>query len=255
MDEVIRLRAVLGDASLTESDLLCLRPKLWIHDVIIHFYLEHLRLKYGEDDVGVVSPALAHLIGNTDSEDTAAMVVEELNACTKRVVLIPINNESAKAKGSHWSLLVFVPRTSSFYHVDSLDLNRDCGLKETRRIAKCLGANADVSFAHFAREVQTDSNDCGLYVMGNARLAVRHFLNNDGRKGFVPIATSRKGFQMTSICLARLFSSLTLLFEYKLDREVQRKLNHLETLPANRSVEGLRDKLLKMIHKVAKSQI
>jgi len=53
-------------------------------------------------------------------------MVEPLALPAKKVVLIVVNDAEAagyRSKGRHWSLMVLIPSNSTFYHLDSLDLN------------------------------------------------------------------------------------------------------------------------------------
>ncbi len=181
--------AVLGDVSVRVNETYCLEQREWLHDNLIEFYLEYLRhVKYKEqkDKIEIVGPTVTQCIKMTACPKTVEEMIEPLRLKQKAVVLIPVNNaDKANAEGSHWSLMVLTPCTGHFYHMDTLDLNKECAKTLAIKLCNILQLERP-KFEHFIGTLQDNMVDCGLHVMLNADRAVGHFIDNDSREGFVP---------------------------------------------------------------------
>jgi len=46
--------------------------------------------------------------------------LQPLELVLKSIVIIPVNNGKINGEGTHWSLLLFIPKEGKFYHIDTL---------------------------------------------------------------------------------------------------------------------------------------
>ncbi len=181
--------AVLGDVSVRVNETYCLEEREWLHDNLIEFYLEYLRhIKHRshKESIEIVGPTVTQCIKMTDCPKTVREMIEPLKLHQKKLVLIPVNNANrADAEGSHWSLMVMIPSNGHFYHMDTLDMNKECA--KTLAIKLCSQLEfQDPKFEHFIGTRQDNAVDCGLYVMVNADKAISHFSERPSREGFLP---------------------------------------------------------------------
>ncbi len=185
--------AVLGDISLRVGETYCLEHREWLHDNLLEFYLEYLRhIKHKEykDVMEIVGPTVSQCIKMSDCSQVVKNMIEPLKLPEKKVVLIPVNNASqADAEGSHWSLMIMIPSNSHFYHIDTLDMNKDCAT--TLAIKLCSQMKfQEPKLEHYIGTRQDNAVDCGLYVLVNADKAIGHFSTNQTREGFKPAVKS-----------------------------------------------------------------
>ncbi len=75
----------------------------------------------------IIGPTVSQHIKMSDCPQVVKNMIEHLKLLEKEVVLIRVNNASqADAEGSHWSLMIMIPSNGHFYHVDKLDMNKEC---------------------------------------------------------------------------------------------------------------------------------
>ena len=195
---------VLGDVSISSKDALCLLGQEWLDDKIIEFYLEYLRLikfKRFSKYIQIIGPCVAHLIKTMDSKDDAiSAMLDPLKIDERRVVLIPVNNaETSSSSGTHWSLMVYVPRQKTFYHLDTLrKMNDDAANQIAHRVAETLGEPGYDLYAYNGTQ-QGNAHDCGVYVLVNAELAISHFLLSSNWEGFYPAQSMDMGHKRRSV--------------------------------------------------------
>ena len=110
------------------------------------------------------------------------MILSSMNLISKRLILMPINNQSTNAMqvgGSHWSLLVFDSDKQSFTHYDSfsgsgnkLHANRVANIVKP---CTCIENDERTAISVFEMPCSQQENgyDCGIHVIVNAEAVCR----------------------------------------------------------------------------------
>ncbi|CAO2179764.1 unnamed protein product [Urochloa humidicola] len=185
-----------GDVVLIRSDLAILRGPRFINDRIIAFYFAHLSAGLGDgDDLLLLPPSIPYLLSNLPDPGSVAAVAEPLRLASRRLVLLPVNDnpDAAVAEGgSHWTLLVIDNATSAsgprFVHHDSI--RGAPNLPVATRLADALRPlllrsdsrrRAAVPVVEGPTPRQTNGYDCGVYVMAIARAICAWWKNGQGR--------------------------------------------------------------------------
>ena len=91
------------------------------------------------------------------------------------LLFFPINsNENRQtAGGSHWSLLVYFKEARNFVHFDSM---KDCNKNEAVKFYKKFEQYFNAKHFQVSLEYpqQTNSSDCGMYVLGKINSILLH---------------------------------------------------------------------------------
>jgi sentrin-specific protease 8 len=89
------------------------------------------------------------------------------------------NNENVYSSGgSHWSLLVYFREGGIFYHFDSSnDINDLQAHKLASRLQHYFNKDAPVIFREGNALQQSNSYDCGIYLLCNVDNIASHFTN------------------------------------------------------------------------------
>jgi sentrin-specific protease 8 len=158
--------ATLADACILPHNLATLAPNQMVDDMVIHFHCALLNSENQNDFF--VSPSVTQLLllSLRDMREQ----LEPLNLRDYRRVFFPVAHATARRK--HWSLLMWRPK-SGFLHFDS------CG-GENRDIARQLATTVlrfykspEKPFRSMKAPKQTNSYDCGVYVMAMMRWLAR----------------------------------------------------------------------------------
>jgi len=167
------------DSLIRESEIEILKTNQWLNDAVIGFYFEYLS-NHSHDKIAFYGPAVTQLLKMLPDIDEVKSVFGEIPESTL-YCLWPVNDSSDVEKGSsgsHWSLLVFSRPDNKFLHFDSLvGRNEDAARKLYGRVSPLIGASS--SF-HPVEEciAQDNGRDCGLHVLGNAKL-IKEFTNSN----------------------------------------------------------------------------
>jgi sentrin-specific protease 8 len=172
-----------GDVVLLRSDLAILRGRHFLNDRIIAFYLAHLSSAFGaNDDDGadllLLPPSIPYLLSNLPDPDSVAMVAEPIRLASRRLVLLPVNDNpdaSLAEGGSHWTLLVLDATAGAsrprFVHHDSLgfvNVPAACCLADALR-PLLPDADNGAPLVEGPTPMQVNGHDCGVYVLAVAR--------------------------------------------------------------------------------------
>jgi len=175
------------DTLLRNSDIALLADGQWLNDNIISFWFEYLENELYRDvasQITFLTPQVAHLIKSATEHRSLAqdveMILESMNLSCKKLVLLPINNQSTSAMqigGSHWSLLVFDLDKHCFNHFDSSSGsgNRHHA-EQVANIVKpftSLTQELKVSVLETPCSQQKNGYDCGVHVLLNAEAVCR----------------------------------------------------------------------------------
>jgi len=94
-------------------------------------------------------------------------------------VFFAVNDNDSKlsAGGSHWSLLMYNKQTNSFHHYDSCNAyNTSAARSLARNVEPFLHAKGSPAFVESRCPQQTNSYDCGVYVICVAEELCKNFL-------------------------------------------------------------------------------
>lgn len=155
------------DSLLRSSDIELLRGPHWLNDQIISFYFEYLQQqKFGtNENLLFISPEVTQLLKLMRGSDLETLL-KEIRVADKDFVFFALNdNETTKAGGSHWSLLVMSRHENAFFHFDS---SNKSNLSNCEQFVK--GIKSALKFNHFKLSSpkclqQNNSYDCGIHVL------------------------------------------------------------------------------------------
>jgi len=169
------------DSLLKRSDLKLLSPSQWLNDNIIGFafeYFEREEFKDCASSVAFISPQVTQCI-KLMSVDDARALLEPLLLSDKDVVFFAVNdNRSADiAGGLHWSLLMLTKAEKKCCHYDSA---RSSNIEAAHELHRRLNPIFDGTLHLMEADTpqQTNSCDCGVYVISLVETLCRRHLNH-----------------------------------------------------------------------------
>ncbi|KAG8440255.1 hypothetical protein GDO86_006140 [Hymenochirus boettgeri] len=167
-----------GDALLRSSDITLLDPPHWLNDSIIGFIFEFLASSLDSaqcQKVAFLSPEVSQFIKCCGTE--APNFLAPLDLASKDLVLLTVNdNEGPEAGGTHWSLLVYIRRFSTFLHYDSFPGNNAPHARlMAKNMSNIFGGKPD--YKDEDSPVQHNSYDCGMYVVCVAEALCQQYLH------------------------------------------------------------------------------
>ncbi|XP_010217101.1 PREDICTED: sentrin-specific protease 8 [Tinamus guttatus] len=161
------------DSLLRQSDVALLDPPNWLNDHIIGFAFEYFACDQFQefcDQVSFIGPEVAQFIKCATSQEEVAAFLQPLDLVHKKLLFLPINdNSNQTAGGTHWSLLVYFRDKKSFAHYDSHSKSNSAHAKQVaKKLEAFLGRKGGkVTFVEEKAPAQQNSYDCGMYVICN----------------------------------------------------------------------------------------
>lgn len=172
------------DCLLRQSDVNLLKGHCWLNDAVIGFYFEYLERSSElstSKDIKFASPELTQLLKIMEPADYSA-ILDNLITESTDYVLFPLNNckKLDEVGGSHWSLLVYSRDENICAHYDSSgSFNQSIATSFAQKIMKYLGKKS-FNFKEIQCPQQNNSYDCGIFVVANAEIILRHLeLNSE----------------------------------------------------------------------------
>ena len=185
------------DTLLRKSDVELLSGRAWINDNIISFWFDYLQHDlYAEysDKIVFLSPQVTHFIksaaDNENNLNDVKTMLSTMDFGEKQLIIIPVNDchtDNVTVGGTHWSLLVYFDNKQSFEHYDSHtgSINRLHAENLVTILSEFLIADHESDIELDLNEMectqQTNSYDCGVYLLCNAEAVCRQFFLNDNR--------------------------------------------------------------------------
>ncbi|CDW56831.1 Peptidase C48 domain containing protein [Trichuris trichiura] len=178
------------DVVLRQWDIALLKPNKWLNDNILAFFMEYFAEEMFAEQkqrIAFVDPSLAHLLKMADKRDLRTFP-QLLGWNEKELLIIPVNDcMSAEGGGGHWSLLVYRRSEKKFECYDSMPMNRLVGKSInllTRKLTSILEENVSEDSEDPILDVltcaqQTNSSDCGVYVVIFAQLVAKDFCHRN----------------------------------------------------------------------------
>ncbi|KAF4657043.1 hypothetical protein FOL47_008630 [Perkinsus chesapeaki] len=173
---------------LIADDIKLFEDGQWLNDMCILYYFDIiLTNKYRNHpkwkDVILMDPSLVFAIQFEDDPEDLDQLLDGLNLSQRRCLIIPLNDNSdpsVSCGGSHWSLLVLSRLTTlqpwRFVYYDSA-MGKSVPLA-ARGVSKKITGN-DCCIKDGECSKQTNSSDCGVYVLAFAERFLEAFLYGD----------------------------------------------------------------------------
>lgn len=158
------------DVVLYSTDLQTLLPGMWVNDNIISFACEYLLSKASnkiKEKVVIVSAATCELIRYCGEVEIIREIFDSLDFFTKEKVLFVLNDrvDPTAVGGSHWSLLILNRKLSQFRYYDSMKPSKEAVARQIVTILTPFLGSAQHSFVMEDCAQQSNSFDCGMYVI------------------------------------------------------------------------------------------
>lgn len=167
------------DALITDADIELLEGPYWLNDTIIGFYLEYLeKEKYADTDVCFIRPEVTQCLKLSEISEFPAFL-DPLDFKDKAFAIMPLNDcdNPDLPGGSHWSLLVYSKPENTFYHVDSSSGSNHLAARTLAfKLSQYLNKNNSGDFKTLNSLQQSNSYDCGVFVLCNIDNIVPHAL-------------------------------------------------------------------------------
>ena len=174
------------NCSVTKEDIETLSSHTYLNDLIISFYYEIIQDKYPSKDITLLDPAVSMSIildsnDENDLEDLKQCIFLPLELDKKKFVFAPINDNTKiqySCSGSHWTLNVIDVEKKIIYYLDST--NGDVSNAHTfhKRIEKLYEKEFEFIYGLHI-QYQTNSFDCGMFLLGFTELLVKNIVNNE----------------------------------------------------------------------------
>ena len=158
---------------LDEHDVSLLDNGQWLNDKLIGFAFEYFEYELYVDissRVVFVSPEVTQFIKMIESKEEVAMFLSSLSLKTCEYIFFAVNNcESSMATGgTHWSLLVYCRKLSTFDHFDSCNgMNKTSASQLCRHVAPHITEDP-IKLNDVRCVQQSNGYDCGMYVIIHA---------------------------------------------------------------------------------------
>lgn len=174
--------ACLGDVAIQKYDIDTIsNPYSWVNDAIIHIFGRMIERNTNKSETNqnnkilFVAPCTVQFIRFFQIEDDVKDCVQKLKIQNFRAVFFPLTNgTSFTSRGNHWSLLIFLTSENKFLFCDSIYKNRNASIAELliRKIELFLNLQAELIEMNLPS--QTNSYDCGVFIMAYMEYFAQH---------------------------------------------------------------------------------
>ena len=174
-----------NNCSIKKSDIDTLSPHTYVNDLIISFYYEIIQDKYPTELITLLDPAVSMSIildvsdGDNNLEDIKNCIFLPLNMDKKKFIFAPINDNKKiqyTCSGTHWTLNVVDVDNSKIYYLDSTNGDVSNAHVFHKKIEKLFEKKFDFIFA-LKKTYQTNSYDCGMFLIGFSELLMKYIVN------------------------------------------------------------------------------
>lgn len=169
------------DTVIRQSDVDILKSNGWLTDSIIGFYLQYLEKEvYANKDFLFISPEVTQCIKSSHHSEIPVFL-DPVSARQYLVIFFPVNNNENvfSSGGSHWSLLVYFRSDGTFYHFDSSNCVNDLqATKLASKLQHYFEKDKPVNVKECHSLQQSNSYDCGIYLLCNVDNIAKHVLNH-----------------------------------------------------------------------------
>lgn len=170
------------DSLLRQSDIDLLKGPCWLNDTIISFYFEYLEIDRFKRNPSLlfVPPQVTQCIKMAPMSELDVFL-GPLGSNKRDFIFFALNNneETEYAGGSHWSLLAFSRPERIFLHFDSSrGTNQDQAMDMGHKLIHYFGISNKGRVSEPLCLQQTNSYDCGIYVLCYAEHIAGHALRS-----------------------------------------------------------------------------
>ncbi len=171
--------------AIKQSDIDCLDDYTYLNDLIISFYYEILNEKYDNDKICLIDPAVSmSIVFDKDLDDIKDFIFNPLELGKKKYIFVPINDNETieyKTKGSHWVLNIIDVDNKVIYYLDSMLGNVNNAKVSKQKFSKLFGKKFGFVYA-LENKYQTNSYDCGMFVLGFTETILDFLKDNNYNK-------------------------------------------------------------------------
>ena len=188
MDDEEEVILSTKNCSVTKKDISTLAPYTFINDLIISFYYEIIQERYPSKDITLLDPAVSMSFilnvnkgSEEDIEDLKQCIFLPLELDKKKFIFAPINDNTKVqyvCSGSHWTLNVIDVENKLIYYLDSNNGDVDNAHTFHNTIELLFGKKFEFVDG-LNHQYQTNSYDCGMFLLGFTELLVKYIVNND----------------------------------------------------------------------------
>lgn len=195
-------------STVLQSDIALLSIGQWLNDNIISFAFEYtFHRTCGENKhLLLVDPGAAFVIAHEEDMEDLTDTVEELDFNSKKVVLIPVNDNTnvTRTGGCHWSLLVLDVEAGRWLHVDSASQhNYHAAKRMAEKLRPFLKSSTQVVERVAKVRKQSNGWDCGDHVICNARAIAEWFIKHGGKNSVADCILSGYLIENASVAYLR----------------------------------------------------
>eukprot|EP01117_Protostelium_nocturnum_P012546 TRINITY_DN4622_c0_g1_i1.p1 TRINITY_DN4622_c0_g1~~TRINITY_DN4622_c0_g1_i1.p1 ORF type:complete len:223 (-),score=74.82 TRINITY_DN4622_c0_g1_i1:33-701(-) len=168
------------DVTLYEEDVQLLEKPNWLNDNLISFYFEYLTFQVFEKEKNrflFVHPSTVFMFQFLSTEEMKE-IMNSLSFQDKEFIFLPINNNSnvERTGGSHWSLLLFESKTSTFFHFDSCQsINSSPATVIANQFGKLFSTKTKYQSINCPQ--QKNGHDCGIFLLAFSFILAQNISN------------------------------------------------------------------------------
>lgn len=217
----------------------------WLSDDTLNNYFELLNDKFSTIiPFLIMNPIISHAVKSVTEFNH---FLEPLNIKNKDILFVPINDSEqmypSGNQGTHWSLLIYVKQSRSFYHIDSLNsYNQTSAGTVAKKLFNYLvgDINSRLNLTQIKGPQQSNSYDCGVFVI----CAIELFLSKLFVNGLNFQISSIEEIAIPEVTIINKRASLAYIIKnkYNLSSQILRDLltdwesNKIRSLPSAHTI-------------------
>lgn len=180
----------IGDVQINSQEFNTLADGMCVGDMIMHFLLRCLQKKYKEREnfFYPFMPCTVQFIQTYPVEMTKSSFTD-LNLGSYQYIFFPLSDFTAeKMAASHWSLL-YIDNTKGdmqFKHFDSMNHSNIKPANDFVNIIQQIFDLKNLTIEELICNKQTNTYDCGIYVMAYIDALLRCQNHNDANQQLTP---------------------------------------------------------------------
>ena len=189
------------NCSIKKSDIDTLSPYTYVNDLIISFYYEIIQDKFPSKLITLLDPAVSMSIildindDEDNLEDLKNCIFKPLELDKKKFIFAPVNDNKKiqyTCSGSHWTLNVVDVENNLIYYLDSTLGDVSNAHTFHNKIEKLFGKKFEFIFG-LKKHYQSNSYDCGMFLLGFSELLMKYIVNNSMEIKFPKDKNKNKG--------------------------------------------------------------
>ena len=172
---------VLKDSNIYQADIDTLDDGSCLNDMIMHFYLRLLEIKYQTEKqpkkIQFVMPCTIQFIQAFPLEMVQESLTDDFLKGYNYIILPLSDFNTQSLSSTHWSLLILAQtdKNIAFYHFDSMNQSNSSHARNLAEKISSLISKKTYDFNTISSDSQINSFDCGVYVLRY----IKSFLDNN----------------------------------------------------------------------------